>query len=206
MTVAQLVQVIDHKAGIEGIRLVIVQAAPLLHGQLVMALVIIVVAQHRDLILAVRDEVFHQGRLSAGAAACNADDQNIVISNGFLPPFDFSPPGLPGGAVAAVQDIHLTAQNAGDGVGGEGVVGAAQNQGVQPPPVGGEELLQHIDGPAGIHLSGLHNFHQSGGWDFIDVAGNVVAVEQPGEFLLGKRHGRCHNADPAAGIPVRRQL
>ena len=82
----------DHKAGIEGIRLVIVQAAPLLHGQLVMALVIIVVAQHRDLILAVRDEVFHQGRLSAGAAACNADDQNIVISHGFLPPFDFSPP------------------------------------------------------------------------------------------------------------------
>ena len=92
VAVAQLVQVIDHKAGIEGIGLVIVQAAPLLHGQLVMALVIIVVAQHRDLILAVRDEVFHQGRLSAGAAACNADDQNIVISHGFLPPFDFSPP------------------------------------------------------------------------------------------------------------------
>ena len=85
-------------------------------------------------------------------------------------------------------------------------MGAAQNQGVQPPPVGDEELLQHIDGPAGIHLSGLHDFHKPGGRDFIDVAGDVIAVQQPGELLLGKGHGRCHNADPAAGVAVRRQL
>ena len=85
-------------------------------------------------------------------------------------------------------------------------MGAAQNQGVQPSPVGGEELLQHIDGPAGVNPARLHNLHQPGRRYFIDIAGDVVAVQQPGEFFLRQGHGRRHNADAAAGVPVRRQL
>ena len=91
-------------------------------------------------------------------------------------------------------------------MGSEGVVGAAQNKSVQPSPVGGKEPLQHIYGPPGVYFAGFHDLHQPGGGNLVNIAGHVVAVQQPGELFLGQCHGRRHNTDTAAGISVCRQL
>ena len=85
-------------------------------------------------------------------------------------------------------------------------MGAAQHQGVQPPPVGVEELLEHIDILSGIHQAMLHNLHQPGRRDLIDAALRFIPAHKPGELLFPQGHGGGHHPDAAAGEPVRRQL
>ena len=70
----ELLEVLDHKIGLERIRMVIVELAALFKGQIVVGTVVVVVAQNGDLVPEALGEIFHQGGLSAAAAACNAND------------------------------------------------------------------------------------------------------------------------------------
>ena len=76
---AQLIQVVNHEAGVKGGRFVIIELAALLKGRFVMALVIVVVAEYRYLRPKFANQVFHQGCLAAGSTAGNANHQNVIF-------------------------------------------------------------------------------------------------------------------------------
>lgn len=81
---AQFFQMIDHQAGVEGGRLVVIELTALLVGHVVVALIVVVVADDRDHALKAGDQIVHQGGFAAARAARNADDQNVVVHNLFL--------------------------------------------------------------------------------------------------------------------------
>lgn len=56
---AQLIQVVNHEAGVKGGRFVIIELAALLKGHFVMALVIVVVAEYRYLRPKFANQIFH---------------------------------------------------------------------------------------------------------------------------------------------------
>ena len=76
---AQSLQVPGHQIGFQGSRLVVVELTPLLVGQIVVAAIVVVVAENGHLIGKLTDQVVHQGGFSAAGAAGNADDQNAVF-------------------------------------------------------------------------------------------------------------------------------
>ena len=73
----QLLQVADHHVGIEGVRMIIVELAALLDCQLVIGPIVIIVAEHGDIVLKAGDQVLHQRCFAAAAAACDAQHNDI---------------------------------------------------------------------------------------------------------------------------------
>ena len=74
----QLLQMVDQQSVVKSVRVVVVQLAALLKGQLVVALVIAVVGDQAYFILAkTLLQPQSKGGLSAAGAACNANDQII---------------------------------------------------------------------------------------------------------------------------------
>ena len=67
----------DHHVGIEGVRMIIVEFAALLNGQLVIGPIVIIVAEHGDIVLKAGDQVLHQRCFAAAAAACDAQHNDI---------------------------------------------------------------------------------------------------------------------------------
>ena len=73
----QLLQVADHHVGVEGVRMIIVELAALLDGQLVIGPIVIIVAEHGDIVLKAGDQVLHQRCFAAAAAACDTQHNDI---------------------------------------------------------------------------------------------------------------------------------
>ena len=74
----QLLQMVDQQSVVKSVRMVVVQLAALLKGQLVVALVIAVVGDQAHFILAkTLLQPQSKGGLAAAGAACNANDQII---------------------------------------------------------------------------------------------------------------------------------
>jgi len=71
---------IDEQGVVEGVRVVIVQLAALLKGQLVVALVVAVVGDEAHFVLPEkRLEPTGQSGLAAAGAACDADDEIVHV-------------------------------------------------------------------------------------------------------------------------------
>lgn len=66
-----------HHLRVKGIRVVVVDLAAFFNRQLVVGPVIVIVAQNRHVVLKARDQILHQGRFSAAAAAGDPDYNNI---------------------------------------------------------------------------------------------------------------------------------
>ena len=74
----QLLQVVDQQGVVKGIRMVVVQLAALLKGQLIVTLVVAVVGDQAHLVFAeMCPEPFCKGGLAAAGTACDADDQIV---------------------------------------------------------------------------------------------------------------------------------
>ena len=73
----QLMEVLDHEVGIEGVRVVVVLAGPLLVGLAHLALIVAVVADDGDIVAEVLLQVAGQGGLAAAGAAGDADENGI---------------------------------------------------------------------------------------------------------------------------------
>ena len=84
---AELVQMEGHQVRFQGIGLIVVELAALLVGHVVVALVVVVVAENRHLSLKALDQVLHKGRFAAAGAAGNANDKNVVLHS--QPPWMF---------------------------------------------------------------------------------------------------------------------
>ena len=70
-------EVLDHEVGIEGVRVVVVLAGPLLVGLAHLALIGAVVADDGDVVAEVLLQVAGQGGLAAAGAAGDADENGI---------------------------------------------------------------------------------------------------------------------------------
>ncbi len=76
----QLLQVIDEQGVVEGVRMVVVQLAALLKGQVVVALVVTVVGDETHFVLPeTLLDPERQSGLAAAGAACDADDQIVHV-------------------------------------------------------------------------------------------------------------------------------
>ena len=80
---AQGLNLFYHQIGVKGVRVVVVQLAPLFIGQLVMALVVIVMADDRDILPKTLFQFSRQGGLPGTRAPRNADD-DAVHANSLL--------------------------------------------------------------------------------------------------------------------------
>jgi len=73
----ELAQVFDHHVRVECVRVVVIEKAPLLERQLVVPLVVVVVAQNRDVVAEAIDQRPHERRLAAAGAAGHTDHNGI---------------------------------------------------------------------------------------------------------------------------------
>ena len=74
----QLTQLLHHQLGIKGVRMIVVQLAAFLVGHVVVALVVVVLIHHADLMIA--EPLFQppgQGRFAAAGAAGDAQQNNV---------------------------------------------------------------------------------------------------------------------------------
>ena len=69
---------LDHQVGIKGVWVVVVEGGALLVGEVVVGLVVVVVAQHRQRVAKLGLEPLDQGGLAAAGASGDADDENIL--------------------------------------------------------------------------------------------------------------------------------
>ena len=69
---------LDHQVSVEGVGVVVVERGALLVGEVVVGLVVVVVAQHRQRVAELGLEALDQRGLAAAGASGDADDQNIL--------------------------------------------------------------------------------------------------------------------------------
>ena len=79
LTMAELIQMPRHEIGFQGGRFIVVQLAPLLIGQVIVAPVIVVVADDGDIPGKPLHQVLHQSGFAAAGAPGDANDQNILV-------------------------------------------------------------------------------------------------------------------------------
>lgn len=70
-------QMVDHHVGVERVRAVVVEMRPLLIAHFVVALVVIIVAEHADIIAEAIHERFDERRFSAAGPAGDPNDDHI---------------------------------------------------------------------------------------------------------------------------------
>ena len=114
---AQRLQILHHEVGIEGVRVVVVELAALLIGQLVVALVVAVVVENADLVRTkMVPQLFGQGGLAAAGAARDADNDGSHVHSSLYIQFDLAPRRLIRAVFDAGHVEHAAAGDAGMGV------------------------------------------------------------------------------------------
>ena len=117
VTRAQLPQVGDHQRRVKAVRVVVVELAALLVGQLVVALVVAVVVENADLVRTkMVPQLFGQGGLAAAGAARDADNDGFHVHSSLYIQFDLTPRRLIRAVFDAGHVEHAAAGDAGMGV------------------------------------------------------------------------------------------
>ena len=108
----QLLQVLDQQIVVEGVRMVVVQFAALCKGQFIVALIIAVVRDEPDFILAeALLEPIRQRGLAAAGTARNADDQIVHVPRSSRLPISVEKPVKISYNKGIIILLHIITQN-----------------------------------------------------------------------------------------------